>query len=52
MRPRPAEPDDERRGAVDVVEIAVAGQESWIQLAGTAIHDLLTALTLLVIRGC
>jgi hypothetical protein len=32
-------------GRVDIVEIAATGQESWIQLAGTVIHDLLTALT-------
>jgi hypothetical protein len=31
-------------GRVDIVEIAATGQESWIQLAGTVIHDLLTAL--------
>ncbi len=31
-------------GRVDIVEIAATGQESWTQLAGTVIHDLLTAL--------
>jgi hypothetical protein len=34
----------ERCRPVDVVEIAATGHESWIQLAGTVIHDLLTAL--------
>jgi hypothetical protein len=33
-------------GRVDTVEIAATGQESSIQLAGTVIHDLLTALGL------
>jgi hypothetical protein len=32
-------------GRVDIVEIATTGQESWVQLAGTVIHDPLTALT-------
>jgi hypothetical protein len=32
-------------GRVDIVEVAATGQESWIQLCGTVIHDLLTALT-------
>jgi hypothetical protein len=32
-------------GRVDVVEVAATGQESWVQLAGTVIHDPLTALT-------
>ena len=27
-------------GRVDIVEIAATGQESWIQLAGTVIHEL------------
>ena len=27
-------------GRVDVVEVAATGQESWIQLAGTVIHEL------------
>jgi len=27
-------------GRVDVVEIAATGQESWVQLAGTVIHEL------------
>jgi hypothetical protein len=33
-------------GRVDIVEVAATGQESWVQLAGTVIHDLLTALSL------
>ena len=31
-------------GRVDIVELAATGQESWIQLAGTVIHEPLTAL--------
>lgn len=32
-------------GRVDVVEIAATGQESWVQLAGTVIHELGHVLT-------
>ena len=34
------DPGEKRVERVDVVEIAASGQESWIQLAGTVIHEL------------
>lgn len=32
-------------GPVDVVEVAASGQESWIQLAGTTVHELAHVVT-------